>query len=123
MSALTDEMRTLPKTKYMIILGDFNLDSAKKTNQDYNQHHVYRILDDFIYEQGYIQIDSDSTWSRIVKNQIQESTLDHIYTNDLMIVKKISNMKQAISDHNLISISINLLYEKNKSDKKIVVQD
>ena len=123
MESLTSELKTIDKTGFTIIIGDFNLDSSKRMIQNYNQNTVYRILDEYLDEYNLNQIETNSTWSRIVQNSLHESTLDHIYTSDPTIIKNYSNTKQAISDHNLISINIKLLHEKNNSTKKVLVQD
>ena len=123
MTELTNELNTIKKTKYTILLGDFNLDSAKKSTQNYNQHHIYEILNEYLDNCNLIQMETKSTWSRCREGKLIESTLDHIYLNDPTIIKNYTNTKQVISDHNTISVTLGLNYEKNISNKKISIMD
>ena len=63
-----------------IILGDFNLDHAKKFDVTYSHKLYFRALNETIPE--FHQIVTFATWSRTVNNIIKESILDHIYTKN-----------------------------------------
>ena len=53
-----------------------------------------------------IQIIEFPTWSRIVNNELKESTLDHIYLTDPTICTNIESLKPCFGDHMLITINI-----------------
>ena len=116
---LINGMRDIQRTKYNFLIGDFNLDSSKRNEQNYQHHHLHDLLDDYLDDHNLIQIESDFTWTRIVNNNVKTSTLDHLYTNDMSIVKKFVNEKQAISDHNLICATIDYNLRRNNLEKKI----
>ena len=91
-----------------ILLGDFNLNFAKKL--DINYSHV-RYFDDFeliLYDKNLIQLIEFPTWSRIVNNVLLESILDHIYVKDPTLVSGIQSTKPLFGDHLLVSITVRL---------------
>ena len=100
-----------------ILLGDFNLNFAKKN--DINYSHV-RYFDDFenaLSDKNLIQLVEFPTWSRIVNNVLLESIIDHIYVKDPTLVSGIQSMKPLFGDHFLVSITIGL--EKGEPDVSI----
>ena len=110
-------------TKYTLLLGDFNLDSAKKFEQNYPYHNLFELLDEHLDQHHLQQMKHGSTWQRIVNQTLKESTLDHIYINDDQIVNKLDNTKQHISDHNLLVVSLNLEPERSTFRRKMLIQD
>ena len=100
-----------------ILLGDFNLNFAKKN--DINYSHV-RYFDDFenvLSDKNLIQLIEFPTWSRIVNNVLMESKLDHIYVKDPTIVIGIQSTKPLFGDHLLISETLRL--EKKESETSL----
>ena len=88
-----------------IILGDFNLDHAKKFDVTYSHKLYFRALNETIPE--FHQIVTFATWSRTVNNIIKESILDHIYTKKPVNISNLTCNLIAFGDHNLITFEIN----------------
>ena len=49
-----------------------------------------------------------ATWSRIIGDELKESTLDHIYCIDPTRISSISSILPYFGDHRLIMFSINV---------------
>ena len=75
-------LKGLPRTEHQILIGDFNLDTTKKTHQNYQYHQLFDILDEYLDSEHLIQVDTKPTWQRIINNELKESTLDHTYVSD-----------------------------------------
>ena len=97
-----------------IIIGDFNLDALRQHDVRYQSYRLYNLLSEFLVESSMIRINNTPTWSRIVNDELRESLLDHIYTND--ITKTDHHTEQlAISDHKLICVNINFKTKQSQS--------
>ena len=106
------------KNKEVVILGDFNLDSSKKNLTDYRFKNYFDSLDLIIDQFNLSQIIEFPTWQRIINNTLKESTLDHVYLKNPLIVNKISHCKPLIGDHMLVML--NLICEID--EPKIVIR-
>jgi exonuclease III len=89
---LNDLSRT---NRTLIIGGDFNVDLGKKSSN-------LDLLQNWSTEFGLEQLVKNFTWRRVVLDEIQQSAIDHIYTNDPKIV---INHLQSVSDHDIITVS------------------
>ena len=90
----------------IIILGDFNLDESKHNAVDYPRKDLFEELDNVFDPLNLIQLINFPTWQRIVNNELKESTLDHIYVNNPLIINQLSNIKPLIGDHLFIYFTI-----------------
>ena len=123
MTELIDELEKTPKTKYELLIGDFNLDLQKKTNQNYQLRNLFDKLDEYTDSRYMINIKTEPTWQRIFLNSLKESTLDHVYTNHIPMIKRTLNERQCISDHNLILVQTTHESEVLSKSNKIKVMD
>ena len=88
------------------MLGDFNLNYAKINDVDYSHVRYFDDFDDTLNDENLVQIIEFPTWSRVINNSLVESTIDHIYVKDPMIVEEIHSIKPIFGDHLLISITV-----------------
>jgi endonuclease/exonuclease/phosphatase family metal-dependent hydrolase len=65
-----------------IILGDINLDWAKKGQRNYQFQNYFEYMDEKFSDRELMQLVDFPTWSRTVNGVLKESILDHIYTQD-----------------------------------------
>ena len=70
--------------KRTIIIGDFNLDYSQKENINYKYANMFNDFEEILSINTLFQIIEFPTWSRIVNNELKESTLDHIYLTDMI---------------------------------------
>ena len=94
-----------------MLLGDFNLNYAKINDVDNSHVRYFDDFDDILNDENLVQIIefptwSSVTWSRVINNALVESTIDHIYVKDPMIVEEIHSIKPIFGDHLLISITV-----------------
>ena len=113
---LTSAIDEFKKTIYQrtIIIGDFNLDALRQHDSNYQSYGLFNLLNNFVMEYSMIRINYEPTWSRIIKDILKESLLDHAYTNDITNVEH-STEQLAISDHKLLCVNINCETNQQKS--------
>ena len=87
-----------------IILGDLNLDYAKKNCLDYRNRIIYDEWLEMVEAFDLKQVVEEVTWERLHANEIRMSILDHIYTNNQEIISRVLIEKQETSDHSLILV-------------------
>ena len=94
-------------TRRVIVVGDFNLDDAKKYCVDYKNRNLFNILNIEFDSLDLIQTVTFPTWTRLINNSLKSSILDHIYTRDITLVNNIQSVKPLIGDHLLLTFNIN----------------
>jgi len=82
-----------------IIMGDFNLDFKKKNDVSYHLRHLYEEW--IVFEQEYqlLQMVDFATWQRTNGNQIINSILDHVYTNNISLIESVEEAGYVLGDH------------------------
>ena len=85
-----------------IFLGDFNLDYRKKHDVNYSNASLFAIFDEGFDDLNLLQLVNFCTWSRLVGNTARSSILDHIYVNDVELVKEITHITPVFGDHELV---------------------
>jgi exonuclease III len=65
-------------TKNCVILGDFNVDHAKKYDVTYANKHLFDDFDNCLSHLGLFQHVNFVTWSRLVNGTLRSSVLDHV---------------------------------------------
>lgn len=93
--------RELVQDQKTIIVGDFNLDYAKISDDSYSNRQIFDIWLQFIDELGLIQFIQEPTWSRCINGKMKNSILDHCYSNSELSFFTFDSM---ISDHKGIFI-------------------
>ena len=115
-----------------IILGDFNLDTRKKNLNDYSFKNYFESLDSVFEPLNLIQMINFPTWDRVVNNEIRESTIDHIYVKNPLIINNLNHSKPLIGDHMLITCEIKceldppkIIYKRNwrRYSKTLLLQE
>ena len=53
-----------------------------------------------------IQVINEPTWQRIVNNILRESTIDHLYVKNPLLINNIEYIKPHVGDHKLITFNI-----------------
>ena len=82
-----------------IFLGDFNLDYSRKHDVNYSNAGLFAIFDEGFDDLNLLQLVNFSTWSRLVGNTARSSILDHIYVNNVKLVKEITHNTPVFGDH------------------------
>ena len=100
-----EAMMNLPNEN-LVVLGDFNIDLKKIHQSNYQSKKLYEKFETFFLDRTLVQMVKSTTWQRCNKNELKESTLDHIYMSDVTKSLEIINEKQVTSDHNLIGIAL-----------------
>ena len=93
----------------LIITGDFNLDDQKRYATDYRGKQFFQKLNPLMDEIPLIQIINEPTWQRVVNNTLRESTIDHLYVKNPLVIHNIEYLKPLIGDHKLITFEINAI--------------
>ena len=65
-------------TANTLLLGDFNLDWAKKHLDDYSHKNYFEDMDTRLDQFDLVQVVDFITWSRTVNGDLKTSILDHI---------------------------------------------
>jgi hypothetical protein len=128
---LQDRMKEMVKevsdfvdeNKTCIILGDLNLDYAKKNSPDYRNRAIYDEWLEMVEAFDLKQIINEVTWERLHANELRTSILDHIYTNNLEAVNQVFVEKQETSDHSLILIETEGRVSINRKYKTLRYQN
>ena len=98
-----------------IILGDINLDWAKKGQRNYQFQNYFEYMDEKFSDRELMQLVDFPTWSRTVNGVLKESILDHIYTQDPTSVGDLYSITPCFGDHLLLIFGVT-----NKRSKKAV---
>ena len=92
--------------KNIIIVGDFNLDDAKRYSLNYQNHAMFNALLEAFDPHGLHQLINFPTWERLVNNILKYSTLDHVYVKDCTLVSELKSVQTEIGDHLLITFTL-----------------
>ena len=96
------------KTLGCVLVGDFNLNYALKDDIYYSHARYFDDFEFVLSDMNLIQLVEFPTWSRVVNNVLQESTIDHIYVKDPTFVSGIQSTKPLFGDHLLVSMTLGL---------------
>ena len=83
-------------------MGDFNLDIEMEHRTDYVYKTPLSHLTNFATENNLAQLVHFKTWSRTINGVRKESTLDHIYTDNAILVAEVTSKVPTFGDHDLI---------------------
>ena len=89
-----------------VIMGDFNLDYAKRHDVNYDRKNYFELFDEKLGDLNLIQMVRFVTWSRLVGLVLRSSILDHIYVNNVTLIKNVTHEKPCFGDHELIMARI-----------------
>ena len=110
-------------SKNILLLGDFNLDFKKVSDQSYARANTFQILENVLIEKTLVQLIKDHTWQRKYNETIKCSLLDHLYSNNINIVENIINEMQICGDHNLIAADVKIARTKYLDVNKKIIND
>ena len=108
------------KHKNYMVLGDFNLDENKRDDNSYHLARLYSKWKTFEDDQQLVQLVNFNTWCRQIQGQIQQSCLDHVYTNCVDVVEEIDELSISISDHT--PVMVRLAISKQQYSKKMWIR-
>ena len=91
-------------TPESILLGDFNIDDAKRFEVNYTNRNLFCDFEEKLSYFGLFQHINFATWSRLIGGDLKSSILDHIYSNNPTSVTETSSITPAFGDHLLIYI-------------------
>ena len=91
-------------TPESILLGDFNIDDAKRFEVNYTNRNLFCDFEEKLSNFGLFQHINFATWSRLIGGDLKSSILDHIYSNNPTSVTETSSITPAFGDHLLIYI-------------------
>ena len=86
--------------KEILLMGDFNLDASKLETEE--ESSLAGMMRKCCNENGLDQLVKRSTRSKVMSNRIEESCIDHIYSNCTEKIRKIKLVELSTSDHKLI---------------------
>ena len=89
-----------------IILGDFNLDDAKRFHIDYPFKNMFNDLLESFIDHNLIQLIKFPTWSRLISNNLKTSILDHLYTNDCTLIDNLNSTIPNFGDHVIVHFDL-----------------
>jgi len=107
-----DEILATYSTSNILITGDFNLDYSKINDPAYSKNGYFDHLNAIFDPHGLIQLINEPTWHRFSENTLKESTLDHIYTNNILLLSNIEKTFLNVGDHDLIQFDFKTNLEK-----------
>ena len=90
---IQDDLKTQPQNISTIIVGDFNIDTKKKSL------HAYKILNAFMINKGFKQIIEEPTTNN-------STTIDHIWTNMRIDFVIANTLESYYSDHKPLFFAI-----------------
>ena len=85
-----------------VLMGDFNLDYNKRFDVNYQRENLFELFENKLGDLNLLQLVNFDTWSHLVGLVLRSSLLDHIYVNNINLVKLISHIKPCFGDHELI---------------------
>ena len=100
---LTNLKRALQENKTVIYMGDMNINLDKSQSKPDDQ--LKQKLQKFMGEQGMSQMIKKNTRKRVVGRALQESLLDHVYTNQPETITETEIKETSLSDHSMIAIT------------------
>ena len=83
----------------LVVIGDFNLDFAKRHDRTYCRTNLYDAWDECTAELSLIQLIQQPTWRRIIQNVQKSSILDHVYVNNFDNQLSVKTVDTNHSDH------------------------
>ena len=113
--------RIISRNAQCIILGDFNIDYAKRNNRNIVNRRLTRTLNTLIENHSLKQVVEFKTWSRNVNGDFKSSILDHVYTNDPSKIPSVTQVSIPISDH--VPVKIEYQFKSKSSRKKTMVRN
>ena len=87
-----------------VLLGDLNLDYNKRFDVNYTRESLFELFDSKLGELNLLQLVKFDTWSRQVGLVLRSSLLDHVYVNNVGLIKNITHSKSCFGDHELIIV-------------------
>ena len=90
-------------TTNTVLLGDFNIDAAKKYETDYRNKDLFDDFDLALGDFDLNQMISFETWSRVINNVRKFSTLDHLYCKDPTFLEDKAFINPLFGDHVVIT--------------------
>ena len=96
-------------------MGDFNLDARMEHRPDYGYKIPLNHLTDFIAVNKLFQLVNFCTWSRTINGIVKESLLDHIYTDDVALVRNLFFKDPTFGDHKLIIFELEAFIQTHQN--------
>ena len=93
-------------TPNTVLLGDFNLDYARKYELDYVNKNMFINFDKELDVFNLEQVIAFPTWSREILGVRKYSILDHVYTTDSTDIANIYKRDPIFGDHSLIIVEL-----------------
>ena len=93
-------------TERCIIIGDFNLDLNKQTDNNYYRKTYFTLMSNILGHHALDQIIHDNTWKRIINGIETTSRLDHIYTTRSDSINNVKLTDNAYSDHLMLTFTL-----------------
>ena len=89
------------------LLDGYSLTQMKKLQDDYSHKSYYDLLNASVELLGLVQLVDFYTSSRLVNGIWRESILDHVYTQDVTMVRNLTPKDMLIGDHKMVMFEIN----------------
>ena len=101
-----------------IVMGDFNLNYAKKFDMNYSHKNYFTKLNESFDSKDLIQIVNFDTWSRQINGTHHSSILDHVYVKNPININNLSSLTPPFGDHLLISFNLKAKFKKENQSLK-----
>ena len=102
-------------TKNCLVMGDFNLDVNMEHRPDYCAKIPLNHLTAFTNDNNLTQIVDFNTWSRTINGIRKESLIDHVYTDNITLIRSLTSKTPTFGDHLLLITELELM---NKVEPK-----
>ena len=96
------------------LIGDHNIDYNKRFDVNYQRESLFELFEEKLGELDLIQLVKFDTWSRLVGLGLRSSLLDHIYVNNVDLIKNVTHVKPCFGDHVLIMAHCHIIKPQPK---------
>ena len=96
------------------LIGDLNLDYKKRYDVNYQRRSLFDLFEDKLGGLNLIQLVKFDTWSRLVGLVLRSSLLDHIYVNNVNLIKNVVHDKPCFGDHELVMAHCYIIRQQPK---------
>ncbi len=89
-------------TPNTVLMGDLNLDWSKKDSGQYAFRQYFSDFEEALGGSNLTQMVDFVTWTRTVNGVIKESTLDHLYSNQPLMLSNLHPVEPLFGDHRMV---------------------
>ena len=99
-----------------ILVGDFNLDLAKRLNTNYSLKNYFIDMDSKLSDHHLAQLVDFPTWSRTLNGVIKESKIDYMYVSNPYQISNLDHTSIIFTDHEIIKEIIKIMQSEQRAN-------